>query len=213
MPERKSTEEMLADAERLFKGAGLTHDFLHTKRVLNLALEVAKSLTGIDKRLLTAVCCFHDAGRTAPRKGVNHAIISAEWATAHFPEYGFSEEETYEGAKAIETHSWSLGLEPVNRIGEILQDCDRIDALGAIGLARMFAFQGGERGMYNPDDPFCESGREPDQSLYAVDHAYQKLFRLPGMLRLPECRKIAEKRAGFMRTFFEAMRDEISGRR
>ena len=202
-------EQIKKDAEALFSQAGNAHDFLHTERVLALAERISCGIYE-NRSLLTAACMFHDIGRLFPEKGKNHAVISAEWSRKHLGEYGFSKEETEEAALAIETHSWSGGREPENILGMILQDSDRIDALGAVGLARMFSFAEGES-LYCKDDPACESGRQPDQEKYTADHAYQKLFSIPERLHFEKSKNIAERRASFMREFFMHMKSEING--
>ena len=205
-------EKILKDTEKIFKNAENSHDFLHTKRVLNLVLELAKDFPQIEEDVIYATCCFHDVGRTIPQEGVNHAIISANYARENLNKYGFTSQQIEEIASAIETHSWSLGREPKSLLGELLQDGDRIDSLGAIGLARMFSFLNeSERTLYNVEDPFCKSDRKPNDKKYTIDHLFTKLFSIPSKLHTEKAKKLANKRVEFMKSFLEQMGLEING--
>jgi len=83
---------------------------------------------------------------------------------------------------AIRDHSFSQNKTPESIVGKILQDADRLDALGAIGIARVFATGGSlKRPFYNIDDPFCKT-RKPDDKIWTVDHFYQKLLKLESLM-------------------------------
>ena len=78
--------------------------------------------------------------------------------------------------------------------GKVLQDADRLDAIGAIGIARCFATCAEMRvPFYNPDDPFC-GVREPDDKRWGLDHFYRKLLRIPDGLHTATARAIAKDR-------------------
>jgi uncharacterized protein len=78
---------------------------------------------------------------------------------------------------AVLCHSYSRGLNPKTLEGRVFQDADRLDALGAIGIARTFAVTGSMgRSFYHPEDPFFQMARELNDREYAVDHFYRKLF-------------------------------------
>ena len=91
----------------------------------------------------------------------------------------------------------------------MVQDADRMDALGAIGVARCFSV-GGQFGLplFNPDDPFCER-REPDESAWTIDHFYTKLFRLPDTMQTDAGREEAQRRVAVMHGYLEQLRQEI----
>jgi len=110
---------------------------------------------------------------------------------------------------AIEAHSYSAGIEPKTIEAKIVQDADRLDALGAIGIARCLLV-GGKLGrpLYDPDDPFCES-RSPDDSVYTIDHFYEKLFKLPDLLHTDGAKKIAAHRIDFMKSYLNQLKEEI----
>ena len=90
-----------------------------------------------------------------------------------------------------------------------MQDADRLDALGAVGLARCFMV-GGALGhdFYDPNDPFCET-RPPDDATYALDHFYEKLLELPETMQTDAGRAEAQRRVQFMRIYLDRLSDEI----
>src|SRR6185436_3879374 len=102
---------------------------------------------------------------------------------------------------AIRDHAFSKGVVPDAAEARILQDADRLDALGAIGLARMWATCADmKRPFYAPDDPFCRA-REPNDKLWGLDHVYKKLLRVPDRLHFESSRRIAADRIAFIHAF------------
>ena len=94
--------------------------------------------------------------------------------------------------------------------GKILQDADRLDALGAIGIARTFSVGGGEnRSLYNSKDPFCESDRELDDTRWTLDHIKKKLLILKNSMHTMTAKEIAEQRTDFIESFLNQLRREI----
>ena len=93
----------------------------------------------------------------------------------------------------------------------MLQDADRLDAIGAIGLARMWATCADmKRPFYSPDDPFCVS-RAPDDKLWGLDHVFKKLLAIPERLHTPTARTLAQGRIAFLNAYVEQLRAEICG--
>ena len=112
---------------------------------------------------------------------------------------------------AIRAHSFSAGIPPETKEAQVVQDADRLDALGAIGLARCLMV--GERMgrlLYDPDDPFCR-GRTPDDSRSAIDHFYTKLLTLPGTMQTEAGRSEAERRAAFLESYLTQLKSELGG--
>jgi len=102
---------------------------------------------------------------------------------------------------AIEAHSFSAGIEVGTREAAVVQDADRLDALGAIGIARCLS-TGGALGsqIYHPDDPFCLE-RKPNERDFMVDHFFTKLFTLPDTMRTEAGRVEALRRLDVMQEF------------
>ncbi len=99
---------------------------------------------------------------------------------------------------AIEAHSFSAGIAPRTVEAKVVQDADRLDALGAIGLARCIAVGTAlGRPLYEPEDPFCRA-RTPDDGGASVDHFYAKLLKLAGTMQTAAGRREAERRTAFL---------------
>jgi uncharacterized protein len=112
-------------------------------------------------------------------------------------------------AHAIEAHSFSAGLTARTLEARVVQDADRLDAIGAVGLARCLMLSGAmNRPLYAPDDPFCEA-RRPDDGAYAVDHFYTKLLKLESSMQTESGRREARQRTDYLRGFLGQLRHEI----
>lgn len=193
-----------------------SHDLGHFSRVWKAAVHINTMEGGpADELVLLAAAYFHDLvalPKDHPERS-RSSFLSAERTAAllaaDFPD--FPVEKIPGVAHAILTHSFSAGVVPETIEAKILQDADRMEALGAIGVARVFytAGQLGSR-LFDPEDPMAER-REPDDRRYALDHFEVKLLRLPGMMNTASGRVIAERNAVWMRAFVGKMRKEIEG--
>jgi uncharacterized protein len=112
---------------------------------------------------------------------------------------------------AILAHSFSAGIAPGTPEARILQDADRLEALGAIGVARVF-YTAGQLGaqLFDADDPLA-AARGLDDRRYALDHFAVKLLKLPAMMHTAAARRYAEKNAEWMRLFIKKLCSEIDG--
>ncbi len=193
--------------ENYFSG----HDFTHTERVVNLCKLIGKT-ENADMLVLETAALLHDLGRDAERKdpSIDHAAESAKIAGRILPQLNYPQEKLDQTLYAIKVHRFSKGVIPTTLEAKILQDADRIDVCGAMGIAMTFSYGGAHgRLMYDPTDPFAEN-REPDGHFYSLDHFYKKLLKLPEMMHTEAGRKIAKERTSFMRLFLEQLRKEIS---
>jgi uncharacterized protein len=101
-------------------------------------------------------------------------------------------------------------LVPQTLEDKILQDADRLDAIGAIGIARTFSVGGSEnRSLYNQTDAFCETERQLDDTQWTLDHIKKKLMILKNSMHTKTAKKIAEERTEFMELFLNHLRKEI----
>ena len=186
------------------------HDLAHTQRVVANAKKLLKSEPA-DTEVVLAAAWLHDCvvlPKNHPDRKKASGLAS-ERATAFLEQIAFPEEKLKQVAHAIESHSFSVGIAPETIEAKIVQDADRLDALGAVGIARCFKV-GGQLGrpLYNPEDPFCES-REPDDTAWTIDHFYRKLFALHKTMNTEAAKAEAEKRSQYMREFLKTMRKEI----
>jgi len=120
--------------------------------------------------------------------------------------YGHQEEAI---AHAIQAHSWSADIEPETIEAKALQDSDRLDALGYLGLARLFSVGGAlKRALFHPSDPLAMK-RDLDEDRYTLDHFYTKLIHLQSTMKTPMGRRIAKYKTQKMLDFIGELNREI----
>ncbi len=185
------------------------HDLAHLDRVWNNAQAIADAQT--DMQVLLAACYLHDLVNL-PKNDPNRHLASRRSARESEPileELGFDAPAIHATQHAIEAHSYSAKIPPRSPEARILRDADRLDALGAIGIARCFVVAGAlGRTLYDIEDPFAET-RELDDLSFAIDHWKIKLLGLPADMLTTGGRDLAEKRVVQMLGFLETLADEI----
>ena len=187
------------------------HDFEHVMRVYKNAQKICKKEKANEKLVLCAVL-LHDivSYSKSDKRSKLSSIHSAKKAEQILKKYNFSKNEIIIVSEAIRDHSFSQNKKPLTIEGKILQDADRLDAIGAIGIARVFATAGSlKRPFYNFNDPFCKT-RSPDDKTWIVDHFYQKLLKLDSLMNTKSGRIEAKKRTKVLREFLKQFRKEIS---
>jgi uncharacterized protein len=138
------------------------------------------------------------------------SILAAKKAAIFLESIKFPEIKIGDVKHAIEAHSFSGGIKPRTIEAKIVQDADRLDALGAIGIARCFVVGGQlNRPIYNPADPFCKT-EPPNDKKWTLDHFYVKLFELPGKMNTEVAKREAENRVEYMKQFLQELEAEIS---
>lgn len=195
---------------KVVEGRDPAHDFEHILRVYRNA-EFIGEREGADMETLLAAALLHDlvVYPKGSAKSSKSADDSADMAEKILQDYGCPREKIAKITYCIRTHSYSKRLIPATLEGKILQDSDRLDALGAIGIARTFSVGGAEsRRFYNPDDPFCKSGK-PDDSRWTLDHFQSKLLRLKNSMHTQTASEMAAERTEFMELFIERLQKEI----
>lgn len=186
------------------------HDFLHVKRVYQNAKAILQEQPA-DEEVVLLAAILHELFNYPKNHPESHLSgeVCAKLALQVLAEEGFPSERAEHVAACIRDHSFSKGVTPNSTEGKILQDADRLDAIGAIGIARCFATCSTmERPFYSEFDPFCKE-RTPDQSEYGLDHFYQKLFRIPETLHTEAAKRMANKRMEFMRDYILQLETEI----
>jgi uncharacterized protein len=202
---------MKKEVSKILEGRDPAHDFQHIIRVYKNAEILSKSEAADTEVLLPAVL-LHDliVYPKGSAKRSKSADDSADMAEQILKNYNFRKDTIEKICYCIRTHSYSKRLIPSTVEGKILQDADRLDAIGAIGIARTFSVGGEEsRSFYNPRDPFCESDREPDDKLWTLDHFQAKLLKIQYSMHTKTAKKMAQERTSFMKLFIEQMRTEI----
>ena len=194
-------EQMAADA---------AHDLTHVRRVVANARRLAEAC-GADLDIVLPAAWLHDCV-TVPKDSPQRKMASrlaAETAVSFLRAIHYPARYLEAIGHAIAAHSFSAGIPPQTLEAQVVQDADRLDALGAVGLARAYSLGGAMgRPLYHPDDPFC-AARPPDDALSTLDHFYTKLLTLAGTMQTAVGRQEAEQRAAFLRHFLDQLRQEI----
>lgn len=196
---------------KVLEGRDPAHDFQHIMRVYKNT-EMIGRREGADMEILLPAALLHDlvVYPKGSAKTSKSADDSADMAEKWLLGYGYPQDKIDKICYCIRTHSYSKRLIPVTLEGKILQDADRLDALGAIGVARTFSVSGSENRMfYNPGDPFWKSGRELNDREWTLDHFYKKLLRLKKSMHTKTAREMARERAKFMEQFVRQLKKEI----
>ncbi len=185
------------------------HDLAHLDRVWVNAQAIADTQT--DMTVLLAASYLHDLVNL-PKDDPDRHLASQRSAVESEPilaNLGFSASDIRRTQHAITAHSYSANIPPETSEARILRDADRLDALGAIGIARNFSVSGAlGRALYDPADPFGKS-RPMDDLQFSIDHWKIKLLNLPHDMLTEKGRSIAQERAARMIRFLNDLSDEI----
>ncbi len=186
------------------------HDLAHIGRVVTNAQRLAQ-LEGADWQVVMPAAWLHDCV-IIPKSSPNRkqaSQLAARQAVAWLGEYQWPHGRLDEISHAIEAHSFSAGIAPESIEAKVLQDADRLDALGAVGLARTLML-GGElkRDFYQLEDPFCLV-RQADDSIYTLDHLFCKLLKLEDTMQTNAGRSEARQRTKFLKLFLTQLRMEL----
>jgi uncharacterized protein len=147
-----------------------------------------------------------------PKTSKNRSLgskLSADRAIEFLKEIGYSPLLLDEIHHAILAHSYSANVETKTLEAKIVQDADRLDALGALGISRCLMYSAGaNRPLYDVDDPFADD-RELNENSNAIDHFYTKLATLPSTMKTESGRSIADQRWEYMEGFISQLKSEI----
>ncbi len=185
------------------------HDLAHLDRVWKNAQAIADPETNIP--VLLAACYLHDlVNLPKDDPGRNQASRrSASESEPILAEIGFEASQIHAAQHAIAAHSFSANIPPQTAEARILRDADRLDALGAIGIARNFAVSGAlGRALYDPFDPFGET-RDLDDLTFSLDHWKVKLLRLPEDMLTEAGQGLARERVARMIRYLDDFAAEI----
>ncbi|GIL18153.1 MAG: phosphohydrolase [Oligoflexia bacterium] len=186
------------------------HDFLHFKRVVATAKQLCNLEHGNPEVIIPAAW-LHDyviVPKNSPLRS-QASRLSAEKAVEYLQSIAYPEKFHSEIAHCIEGHSFSANIEVKTLEAKIVQDADRLDGLGAVGIARCFATAGLlKRPFYSHQDPFCET-REPDDLQFTVDHFHKKLFKTAETLKTESGRREGQVRVERMKMFLASLKQEI----
>ena len=202
--------DSLKDEIKKIMDGDSAHDFEHIMRVYKNAKKICKQEKVNEKLILSAVL-LHDivSYPKSDKRSKLSSLESAKKSKQVLKKYDFSKEEITIISDAIRDHSFSQNRVPETLEGKILQDADRLDALGAIGIARVFATGGSlRRPFYDIGDPFCKK-RIPNDKIWTIDHFFQKLFKLESLMNTKSGKREAKKRTMVLKEFLHHLKQEL----
>ncbi|QZE15682.1 HD domain-containing protein [Halosquirtibacter laminarini] len=191
-------EKIISDVKALFESQEGSHDWLHVYRVIKMAEEIGKTEKGSDSTTVFLASILHDV---ADRK---LQIRSLDWIKKYLVDLNIDKNIIEEVLFIVEHLSFSKQQNnPVSNKSiefKIVQDADRLDAIGAIGIARAFAFGGSKnRALYSDKE------EDNDSTLH---HFYQKLFKLEDLMETIKGKELAKERTAFMDHFVQTIKNE-----
>jgi len=188
----------------------LAHDFNHVLRVVKAAKKLSLHENAVLEIVVPAAWlhdCFSFPKNHNNRK--SSSVYAADKALRFLAELNYPEQYFQPIHHAIVAHSYSANIKPITLEAKIVQDADRLDALGAIGVTRCIQVSAGlDRPLYHANDPFCQS-RTPDDSKYTIDHFYKKLLSIKDSVHTDAAKAEANKRTLFMKEFLTQLNLEI----
>jgi uncharacterized protein len=186
------------------------HDEAHLFRVWRNVEKIIEDEGG-DTEILVAATLLHDCiwvDKSSPERSVASRLAATK-ASAVLSSLFWRKDRINQVHHAIEAHSFSAGIPPISLEAKILQDADRLDALGFVGVARCFYLAGMRRAsIYDPSDPAAEH-RKLDDTLYALDHFQTKLLGLGENLCTATGRRIAAERMASLRQYYRGLLAEV----
>lgn len=187
-----------------------SHGLDHIKRVVAAAKQIGAT-ENARPEIVVPAAWLHDCvavEKNSPDRS-RASRLAAEMAYGYLKSVAYPQEFIDDICHAIEAHSFSAGIPPETIEAKVVQDADRLDALGAVGLARCFMV--GERmglPLYHEIDPLSRD-REPDDRRYVLDHLFVKLFKLPGTMQTKAGREEATRRVRFLESFLQELAIEL----
>ena len=213
--ETRLIEQVACRAEALFAAARGSHDWEHTLRVRRLSERIG-GVEGADLTVVSLAACLHDIGRSAQDQaggGVCHARKGAEMALPIVADLPLAAERRDNILHCIRTHRYRDGRMPQTLEARVIFDADKLDAIGAVGVARAYLFAG-EVGakLHNPDlDPEAAPAYSQEDTGYR--EYCVKLVKIKARMLTAEGRRLAAGRHEFMVAFFNRFIQEYKGER
>ncbi|GAB5387292.1 MAG: HD domain-containing protein [Alphaproteobacteria bacterium] len=190
------------------------HDLGHLARVARAAEVIAQGEgQGAEPLIVLAASWLHDLVNL-PKDSPDRArasTLSADRAIELLAAEGFPRHLLPGVHHAIAAHSWSAQITAETLEAQIVQDADRMESFGLIAISRTMAVSAKlGRPLWNDDDPLCRN-RAADETLYGLDHVYEKLKKLPEHLNTATAKRIGERRMAHMDQFLATLEIELSG--
>jgi uncharacterized protein len=224
-------EEIINKLKEIVKqemeGTDPSHDFLHVMRVYNLCLEIAKYEQNVDLEVLKVAALLHDIARLKEdfdnTRKIDHAIEGAKMAESILARFNFSKEKIERVKECIISHRFRGNKEPETIEAKILFDADKLDVIGATGIARTFISVGMYKQKIYRDIDIDEyikenlegakrNGKIIDLRKHSPNLEFETKFKyIPQKLYTKRGRELAKERIKYMEEFFERLKREING--
>ncbi|MBV4503966.1 HD domain-containing protein [Pseudomonas sp. BW13M1] len=187
-----------------------SHDLAHLQRVWSNVRRI-QAREGGDLEVLLAATVLHDCvavEKNSPLRS-QASTLSAERAAAILADMGWPQPRIEQVTHAVMTHSYSAGLSPQSLEAKILQDSDRLDSMGAVGIARCF-YVSGRTGsaLYDVENPTA-AGRDYRDNRFTIEHFHTKLLKLASGLQTGEGARLAALRHQRLASFLAEFMEEI----
>lgn len=193
------------------------HDLQHILRVVKsaralCAAENREQQGACNEEIVLPAAYLHDCVSLPKNHPQRHrsSEMAADQAIDFLASIDYPRDKLDAVHHAIMAHSFSAGLTPETLEAQVVQDADRLDALGAIGVTRCIQVGTAlDRVFCAIEDPFCTT-RTPDDSVYTLDHFYTKLLKLRETFQTEAGREEADRRIAFMQSYLSQLAAEIS---
>ncbi len=210
------TQQIRAEAEHFFKEAKTSHDWRHTLRVVAMCKKIAKTEPDADIEILICAAYLHDIGRKyqdESKGAVCHAVKSVLLAEPFINKLSIDDNRKKNMIHCIKSHRFRGENIPNTLEAKILFDADKLDSIGAVGVARAFLFAGEigaslHNGVTDIDKTVSYSQEDTGYREFKI-----KLSKIKDKIFTKEGRRIAEERDAFMHLFFERFLLEYEGKK
>jgi len=207
----KKWTKIFSDYIHNLESADAAHDASHVQRVAISAIKFAK-IEKANLEIVVPAIWLHDCVSVSKKSELRNqaSTLSAQKAQQLLQDWQYPQENIEAIKHAITAHSYSANIKPETLEAKIVQDADRMDSIGAIGVARMM-MTGGKMDctLYHESDPFCQV-REPQDRQWTVDHFFSKLLKLNSGFHTQAARDEAQRRHNYMLDFLKQLESEIS---
>ena len=203
--------QIFSDYIHSLESADAAHDAAHVQRVAVNAHKFAK-IEKADLEIVMPAVWLHDCVSVSKSSDLRSKAsqLSADKAEELLNNWKYPTQNMQAIKHAIAAHSYSANITPKTLEAQIVQDADRIDSIGAIGVARMMMVGGKmDCSLYHEEDPFCED-REPQDRNWTIDHFYSKLLKLNSGFHTQAAKNEAQRRHDYMLNFLKQLESEIN---
>ena len=204
-------EKFSEKVRQITKDEEPAHDFLHFQRVVKMSKELAKA-EDADMNVVLPAAWLHDfviIPKSDPRRS-QASRLAAEGAIQFLSSLDYPAKYYDDIFHAIEAHSFSANIPTKTLEAQIVQDADRLDALGATGIVRCFATAVTFKSSFYHPEEFTASSRPLEDQKYTVDHFYTKLFKIAETLHTKAAKEIAARRVEYMKGFLRELETEVT---